>query len=153
MFFAIWFGLALARSPAPQAPLIVELCGVTFETIIDMLKSVILFTPLGVGSLVAGSIGSAEDLLDVVTNLGSLLGVALLAQLFHVICFYGGAYWALTRKNPVGLSLSLSLSLARARARLHDGCSLRLVTRDLCDLQLVPLRGSSSTSAGCRACG
>ena len=23
------------------------------------------------------------------------------AQIFHVFCFYGGAYWVLTRKNPL----------------------------------------------------
>ena len=101
MTFAICFGLALSVSKSPHRDLIVNLCEITFETIIDMIKVIILITPLGVGSLVAGSIAKSHDLASVVQNLGSLVGVVIFGQCCHVFGVYMLLYFGFTKKNPL----------------------------------------------------
>jgi len=79
---------------------VITFFSVCFDTMVIMVRAVIHFTPIGVGSLVAAALARAADLGSIFTDLGSLVGVVLLGQLFHVFVTYAGLYFGLTRKNP-----------------------------------------------------
>ena len=96
--FAIFLGGTLHASP--KGKIVVDLAQALFETFVAMIKKVILLTPLGVCSLVAGSIASAKDVGVVFTSLSALLAVVFLAQAVHAIGFYSLVYLAVLRRNP-----------------------------------------------------
>jgi Na+/H+-dicarboxylate symporter len=96
--FAVFFGYMLAQSKRGQS--VITFFSVCFDTMVIMVRAVIHFTPIGVGSLVAAALARAADLGSIFTDLGSLVGVVLLGQLFHVFVTYAGLYFGLTRKNP-----------------------------------------------------
>mmetsp|Transcript_95952 Transcript_95952/g.309449 ORF Transcript_95952/g.309449 Transcript_95952/m.309449 type:complete len:269 (-) Transcript_95952:136-942(-) len=65
-----------------------------------MIRKVIVFTPIGVGSLVAGSIARADDLGSVFVSVSKLFVVCMAGQACHVFGFYSAVYVYFTRKNP-----------------------------------------------------
>jgi len=98
MTFAIVLGYSLSNFSGGD--LVIQFSDVCFEALVTMIQKVILFTPLGVGSLVAGSIAQADGVLSVIQNLGALILVILFGLAFHVFIFYASLYASLTRKNP-----------------------------------------------------
>lgn len=97
--FAIFFGAMLARAPGGRP--VVQFFGTCFDALVQMIRVVILFTPLGVGSLVLGSIAKSDDLSSAMANIGTLFGVVVLGQAIHVFVFYSGVYLAFTRRSPL----------------------------------------------------
>lgn len=97
--FAIFFGTMLEA--APHGQVVVQFFEATFSTFVAMIKLVILFTPVGVGSLVAGSIATSSQLELVLGNLGALFGVVLLGQVWHSLAFYGSCYFAAIGRSPL----------------------------------------------------
>jgi len=97
--FAIFFASALDTRTESAAALL-ALVGACGDTFVAMIKRVILLTPIGVGSLVAGSIARAVDVGQVFSALGALLGVVVVAQLVHVFVSDAALYALLTRRNP-----------------------------------------------------
>merc|ERR1712125_149805 len=67
---------------------------------VTMVRAVIYFTPLGVGSLVAASVAAVDDFAEIFKSLGALVGIILLGQLFHIFVTYSALYFGFTRKNP-----------------------------------------------------
>merc|ERR1712151_95309 len=96
--FAIFFGYVL-RS-LPNASVVTQFFSTCNETFVEMIRKIIYLTPIGVGSLVAGSVAKAEDVSSIVNNLGVLLIVVVAGQLFHVFGFYSLLYLSFTKKNP-----------------------------------------------------
>jgi solute carrier family 1 (high affinity glutamate transporter) protein 1/solute carrier family 1 (high affinity glutamate transporter) protein 3 len=96
--FAIFFGYMLSKVPGGES--VISWFSVCFETMVAMVRAVIIFTPLGVGSLVAKSVASAGDIGAVLNSLGALVLVVLAGQLFHVFVTYAMLYLGFTRKNP-----------------------------------------------------
>lgn len=96
--FAIFFGAMLSKTPGGQN--VIQLFSTCFDALVEMIRAIILFTPLGVGSLVAGSVANSTDLGSTMSNIGKLLAVVLFGQAVHVFGFYGCAYFAVTRRNP-----------------------------------------------------
>jgi len=99
MTFAIFFGYTL--STLPKGKLVINFSDACFEALIGMIEKVIIFTPLGVGSLVAGSIAKAQGLTTVMQNLGALFAVVMVGQAIHTFIFYPTLYACFTRKNPM----------------------------------------------------
>merc|ERR1719158_1170395 len=73
-----------------------------------MIQKVVLFTPIGVGSLVAGSIASSHNLGDAMGSIGMMLSIVTLGQMVHMLAFYGLVYWLFTHRNPARYFLGLS---------------------------------------------
>lgn len=96
--FAIFFGYVLNN--LPNANLVVTFFDTCNETLVGMVRTIIHFTPMGVGSLVAGSVAKAEDVSAIVDNLSLLLSVVIIGQLFHVFGFYSALYLWFTKRNP-----------------------------------------------------
>jgi solute carrier family 1 (high affinity glutamate transporter) protein 1/solute carrier family 1 (high affinity glutamate transporter) protein 3 len=115
--FAIFFGYMLSKVPDGQS--VISWFSVCFDTMVAMVRAVIIFTPLGVGSLVAKSVASAGDIGAVLNSLGALVLVVLAGQLFHVSVTYAMLYLGFTGKNPyrflAGLPQVWMTALARAR--------------------------------------
>ena len=61
----ISFGYMLSISASPHKQAVINLFEACLDTFVAMIKIVILFTPLGVGSLVAGSIATSSRLMQV----------------------------------------------------------------------------------------
>jgi Na+/H+-dicarboxylate symporter len=98
----ITFGMAFGSmlSVSPHSQLVLHLFEACLDTFVAMIKVIILYTPLGVGSLVAGSIAKSDQLLKVLGSLGSLFGAVALGQCIHSFIFYGALYAAFTRRSP-----------------------------------------------------
>ena len=94
-----FIGASVHTSSKGQA--VVDLSQALNETFVSMIKKVILLTPFGVGSLVAGSIAAARDVAVVFRALSSLLGVVFFAQLTHAFGFYSLLYFLAVRKPPL----------------------------------------------------
>jgi Na+/H+-dicarboxylate symporter len=73
--------LGASLSASPNAQLLVDVHRALNEVFIAMILRIIAFTPLGVGSLVAGSIAAASDVAAVFRSLSSLMGVVYIAAL------------------------------------------------------------------------
>eukprot|EP00408_Alexandrium_pacificum_P056695 CAMPEP_0171172090 /NCGR_PEP_ID=MMETSP0790-20130122/9546_1 /TAXON_ID=2925 /ORGANISM="Alexandrium catenella, Strain OF101" /LENGTH=487 /DNA_ID=CAMNT_0011636949 /DNA_START=39 /DNA_END=1502 /DNA_ORIENTATION=+ len=97
--FAMFFGTMVSKTPGGQP--VIRFFGACFEALVGMVRAIILFTPLGVGSLVAHSVAQSSGLGSMARNLGTLLGVIVLGQALHAFCFYGGVYFAFTRRSPL----------------------------------------------------
>mmetsp|Transcript_81050 Transcript_81050/g.251521 ORF Transcript_81050/g.251521 Transcript_81050/m.251521 type:complete len:491 (+) Transcript_81050:60-1532(+) len=96
--FAVFFGAMLSQTPGGRP--VIQFFGACFDTLVEMIRRIILFTPLGVGSLVSRSIAQSSDLGSALGNIGKLLGVVALGQAIHVFLFYSCVYGATTRRNP-----------------------------------------------------
>merc|ERR1712048_782183 len=94
--FAIFFGYVLKT--VPNAHVVTQIVGTCNETFIEMIRKIIYLTPIGVGSLVAGSVAKAEDVSAIVNNLSVLLIVVAVGQLLHVFGFYSALYVLFTKK-------------------------------------------------------
>jgi len=105
MTFAIFFGHTLSH--IPKGKLVIDFFDACFEALIGMIEKVIIFTPLGVGSLVAGSIAKAQGLASVMQNLGALFAIVMVGQAIHTFIFYPTLYACFTRKNPMRYFLGL----------------------------------------------
>lgn len=95
---AAFIGSSVHASPKGQQ--VVDLALALNETFVAMIKRVILLTPLGVGSLVAGSIAAAEDPGLLFRSLSSLVGVVFTGQALHTFGLYPAIYYLVRRQNP-----------------------------------------------------
>jgi len=96
--FAIFLGATL--SAHPRGASVIELFSTIFDALVMMIRQVIIITPLGVFSLVAGSIAQSHDLASAMGNIGKLFLVVVLGQACHVFGAYSSIYAVFTRKNP-----------------------------------------------------
>lgn len=124
MTFAIAFGIFLSRSPSPHARQLVDLCDIIFETIIAMIKAIILFTPIGVWSLIGRSITRANNFPQAMAN--TVFVVVVLGQLTHVLRRLRGPLRLLRAPEPVRV-------LPRPHAHVGDGLWDVLVGGDALD--------------------
>ena len=127
--FGIFFGAMLGRSPSPSAHVLVQLVDAVYSTLVEMVKLVCLLTPIGVGSLVGGAVAAHQDLPEVLRNLGSLVGVALLAHATHTFVVYSALYWSFTRKSVRRFYLGLIPAWLTAFATRSSAAALATTTR------------------------
>ena len=125
--FAIFFGTMLEA--APHGQVVVHFFEATFATFVAMIKLVILFTPIGVGSLVAGSIATSSQLELVLGNLGALFGVVLLGQVWHSLAFYGGCYFAAIGSSPLKYFAGLPRAWVTAFGTSSSAATLSTTSR------------------------
>ena len=96
---AAFLGACLPSAPHGHA--VLDMARGLFEIFVEMIRRCILATPLGVCSLVAGSIAAAEDVVVVFSSLAALLGAITIGHACHAFVFYPLIYLVAVRRNPI----------------------------------------------------
>ena len=123
---AAFIGSSVHQSQKGQA--VVDLAQGVNETFVAMIRKVILLTPLGVGSLVAGSIAEAQDVGLVFRSLSALLGVVFFAQAVHAFLFYPAVYATIVQRNPYHYLAGLPRAWATAFGTSSSAATLSTTT-------------------------
>eukprot|EP01006_Ploeotia_vitrea_P001114 TRINITY_DN104231_c0_g1_i1.p1 TRINITY_DN104231_c0_g1~~TRINITY_DN104231_c0_g1_i1.p1 ORF type:complete len:497 (+),score=7.82 TRINITY_DN104231_c0_g1_i1:99-1589(+) len=105
--FGILLGVHLPM--VEKGEVVVDFCIGVSNAMIALLYKIVHFTPFGVMSLVAGSVGKhAHDFDNILSSFGMLLVATLCACVFHMFIFYPICFVIFTRKNPFRYMWGLS---------------------------------------------
>lgn len=109
--FAVFFGATLASLGERGEPLI-RLIELTNETVMKMISRVIWFTPIGVGSLVAGTLLRACHVGQLASSLALYVGTILLGFAIHGFLVLPLLLLFLARRNPFRVQRKFAAAFA-----------------------------------------
>jgi Na+/H+-dicarboxylate symporter len=99
VMFGIIFGAA-AQALNRKPVLLLELLEDVNDILINIIEWIILLTPFAVISLIAGALGSQEDLESSFRDVGIFTGAIVVADAMHILIVYPIAYYLIIRQNP-----------------------------------------------------
>jgi len=140
VFFAIFAGIALLMIPREKAKPLLDLFESLNDMIIRMVEIIMLFAPIGVFALMAGTITSiaGDDLGQIMELLGALgfyCIVVLLGLLAHMMITYGSMVRFLTPRRMGEFLRALAPAQLVAFSTSSSGATLP-ITMERCEKEL-----------------
>eukprot|EP00924_Labyrinthula_sp_SR-Ha-C_P009450 augustus_masked-scaffold_2-processed-gene-24.45-mRNA-1 protein AED:0.04 eAED:0.04 QI:0/-1/0/1/-1/1/1/0/540 len=99
LMFAIVFGVS-SQSLSRQPEKIIKLLEEVNRVFLKLIHWIILFTPIAVGSLVAGNLGNRDDLAGMFADIGWLIAATILAMAVHFFVTYPTLFFIFVKQNP-----------------------------------------------------
>jgi len=128
LFFSLFFGISLSRL-GPDGQTLVN--GVTaFNAVISrMVNAVLLLSPVGIASLIIGTIASSCDPARTWSALGKFIMTVMLGLGVHGFVILPAIYAAITRCNPLAIYVGFSPALMTAFGTSSSSATLPLTMK------------------------
>lgn len=124
VLFCIVFGITTANSGS-RGRVVAEFFSAIFDVMMRLImNTVIVMTPFGVASIIAGKILSVADLTGVLIMLAWFVFTVLLGVLFYQLVILQLIYWVMLRKNPYKFYFQLLNPMLTAFACASTAASL-----------------------------
>lgn len=120
--FCLVFGYYLAKQPNSQPAM--DMIGACNTALMDMVNLIIVFTPVGVGSLVCGEVVKQPNLWEDFGQLGLFIATVVVGELVHALLVYPAIYGVVTRTNPYKVLSTLSGPMCTAFATSSSAATL-----------------------------
>lgn len=120
--FCLVFGFYLARQPNAQPAM--DVIGAANTALMEMVNLIIVFTPIGVGSLVCGEVVKQPNLWADFAQLGLFIVTVVVGELVHALIVYPAIYATVTRTNPYKVLKTLSAPMCTAFATSSSAATL-----------------------------
>lgn len=142
VFFAIFFGVALARvydrTKTATSRSVMDLFKELDGVFLVLINWIIMLTPFAVLSLIIKAVGSQDDLKQAFSNVGYLVVATIVAMLAHYLLIHWGLFAIVTKSNPWGYMQHLVPAQTMAFACASSAATIPVTLRSVHNSGQVP---------------
>jgi len=126
IFFAILFGFFITKTEDRYKTLLTDFFNALFGVMMKITMFIIRFTPLGIFGIVAVTVASQDNLLELFSRLGLYMLVVILGLLFHSVISLPMLVRFIGKSNPIKHLKSMRLPLITAFSTSSSNATLPL---------------------------